>query len=198
MKSQLTRSVAVAALAVAGCGVAAHADLVTNGGFETGNFSGWTLAGNTGFTGVSGSFSGVGPVSGGFQGSFGAVGSVGSISQALSAAAGSSITVSFWLHHFGGNTNSFTALLDGQVLVPGALINAGAFQYQQYTSTITVTNANPILEFQIRQDPSYYLLDNISANLANVVPLPPAVLAGLGGLASVGIVGAIRRRRVAK
>ncbi len=36
-----------------------------------------------------------------------------------------------------------------------------------------------------------------NANLS-VVPLPPAALAGMGGLAGVGIVGAIRRRRVAK
>jgi hypothetical protein len=191
MKSQLTRSVAVAALAVAGCGVAAHADLVTNGGFETGNFSGWTLAGNTGFTGVS---SGSYAHSGVFGASFGPVGSTGNISQSLIAAAGSTIQVSFWLVNFGGPDNSFSATLDGFSLMT-PIVNAQPFGYTQYTATVTVTNANPILTFTYQQNPSFFGLDSITAN---VVPLPPAVLAGLGGLASVGIVGAIRRRRVAK
>ena len=58
-----------------------------------------------------------------------------------------------------------------------------------------MTNANPLLTFSFRQDPNFYGLDDISAN---VVPLPPAAIAGLAGLASVGMVGAVRRRRVAR
>jgi hypothetical protein len=41
-----------AALGFAVAGPANAAELVTNGSFETGDFTGWTLAGNTGFTGV--------------------------------------------------------------------------------------------------------------------------------------------------
>jgi hypothetical protein len=44
---------AVATFAAFTMSAAARAELVTNGGFETGNFSGWTQSGNTGFSGVS-------------------------------------------------------------------------------------------------------------------------------------------------
>ncbi len=78
------------------------------------------------------------------------------------------------------------------------IANAGPFGYTQFTATVTVRNANPVLAFTHRHGPSIFGLDGITAELVSVVPLPPAVLAGMGGLASVGIVGAIRRRRVAK
>src|SRR5258708_34860523 len=44
---------AVAALSVA---YPAKANLITNPGFETGNFTGWTQSGDTSFTGVAGVF----------------------------------------------------------------------------------------------------------------------------------------------
>lgn len=43
---------------------------ITNGGFETGDFTGWTLGGNTGYTGVTGSYA----HSGNFGAYFGAGG----------------------------------------------------------------------------------------------------------------------------
>jgi len=52
-----------------------------NCGFETGDFTGWTQSGNTGFTSVTGSFGGIAPNSGNFPACMGPVGSDGLLSQ---------------------------------------------------------------------------------------------------------------------
>ncbi len=102
MTSTMTRSAAVAALALASCGVAAHADLVTNGGFETGDFTGWSQTNNLGYNSVE---RGPEPQSGRFFASLGQMGGTGTLSQSLIAAVGSTIQVSFWLRNFGDPTN---------------------------------------------------------------------------------------------
>ena len=89
-------------------------NIVTNGGFETGNFNGWTQGGNTEFTGVdmasahSGNF-GVfaGPTSGskdsGVSGESGGSGP-GTLSQNLATVAGSIYEFSFFMYAEQGET----------------------------------------------------------------------------------------------
>ena len=75
------KQLACAAL-VLGLTQVSRADLVTNGGFETGDFSGWkSLTGNDGFTGVTNNFGGASPYAGTYEGYFGAAGSDGILSQ---------------------------------------------------------------------------------------------------------------------
>src|SRR5579862_5380244 len=99
-----------AVIAMAGTS-AAKADLIVNGGFETGNFSGWTLSGNTGFTGVSGPGFNDGfvnnPNSGNFFAFLGPVGSDGFLSQTFSDTAGKTLHVSFFLANDGDTPNDF-------------------------------------------------------------------------------------------
>src|SRR5207342_1372158 len=70
----------------------ANANLVTNGGFETGDFTGWTNGGNTGFTGVDPGIQ----HSGTYGAFFGPIGSNGFLSQTLATTAGGVYTLSFW------------------------------------------------------------------------------------------------------
>src|SRR6266404_9344680 len=100
-----TLLVVMACMLVLGASAMAQ-NLVSNGGFETGNFAGWSQQGNTGFTGVAGCFSSTCPHSGSFQAYFGPIGSTGGINQTLATDAGSTYTVDFWLANDGGSPNS--------------------------------------------------------------------------------------------
>src|SRR6266550_547960 len=80
---------AVAALSVA---CPAKANLITNPGFETGDFTGWTAGAGASVVGTS---NGVSPHSGSFQAKVFPL-SLAVISQTLATMAGQSSTVSFW------------------------------------------------------------------------------------------------------
>jgi len=150
----------------------AKANLVANGGFENGDFTGWTLGGNTGFTGVSGNFDGVAPNSGSYQAYFGAVGSTGYITQTISTTPGGSYSLDFWIANFGGTPSYVNALWnDVQVISTPILplVNSSSFPYTEYTSTVTATTTTSSIELVFQQNPSYFLLDDVS-----VTPVPEA------------------------
>ena len=94
-------TLSAAALLLCAVGSArATGNLVVNGGFETGNFDGWTLTGNTGYLGVA-SYA---AHSGNYGAFFGAIGSPTYLTQSqnLSTTAGDTYTLSFWLKNNGG------------------------------------------------------------------------------------------------
>src|ERR1700694_1505879 len=79
---------------LASAALSAHAqNLVTNPGFETGDFSGWTQFGDTSFTDVQ-SFN---VHSGSFAAEFGQTSSDGGITQNIATTHGITYTVDFWL-----------------------------------------------------------------------------------------------------
>jgi hypothetical protein len=184
-------SIAAALALSLACG-AARADLVTNGGFESG-FSGWTQFGNTGNSGIDNGVLFGPPHGGSLQAYFGNVGSTGGISQTLAADAGDTVFVSFWLFSPGGGTATFDCSLDGVSIQ--SLTNPAAFGYTRFTGTVTVANANPSLVFTFRHDPDFWRLDDVAAT---IVPLPPGVVLAGGGLVSLGVLAGVRRRRRAR
>jgi len=181
-------SIAAIACALAGTGVAQAQNLLTNGSFETGIFSGWTQFGDTSATGVvTGTYDCCSPTDGEWQAVFGPVFGFGGISQAVGSA-GNSYTISFDL----GNDNGYGASVSfGGVTL---LSNPGNSGYVHYSFTTTALD-NSGLSFSFFNPPAYYNLDNVVVEANGAVPEPASWALMLGGFGLVG--GAMRSRRKA-
>jgi hypothetical protein len=177
-------------LAVAGN--AAASNIVTNQSFETGNLSGWTLGGNTGFTGVTSSDGlGMPCQDGNHCASLGPVGSDGTLSQTLSTVSGAAYTFSFWFAAFGNSPSDFSVSWDGGTpLFSVTNPNTGGF-WTQYSYTVTGTGSDTI-QFAFRDDPNIIVLDNVSVSQSESATPEPATV----GLLAAGLMAmACRSRR---
>ena len=105
----------------ASCGAACDPGAVCssiNGGFETGDFSGWMQFGDTSFTAVETGFDGFVPHGGTYEAHFGPTTGVGGIMQTIPAHAGDQVTIGFWYGVVANATpNSFDCTFDGNSLV---------------------------------------------------------------------------------
>ena len=180
-----------AAIAVLLAAPAAHADYIVNGGFETGNFSGWTVA--AGSTAVhSAGFDGYNPHSGDFFAALGNVGSNGSLSQGITDTGGQTLTLDYFLAADGGAPSYFEADWNGSLIAGSAITNSPATGYIGYSFNVLSTGADTLTFFE-RNDPSYWALDDVSLNVASQVPEPWSLFIVGGGL--IGMAFMLRRRK---
>ena len=184
-------SVTKAALVVAALGLgsqASAANLVTNGSFETGDFTGWTQVGNfSNYQGVDTAANwAVSAPDGAYIAYFGAVGSLGGISQNIATVAGGSYNVSFDLYNFGRTPSEYQVQFGGNTLTD--VVNPGAFGWTAFSFVETAASNSTVLTFQFQQNPSYFLLDNVQV----ATPIPAAVW--MVGSALFGVFGFARKK----
>ena len=146
--------------------------LVQNGGFETGDFTGWTLN-NDSYSMVVTAEPGISPHSGSYFAALGAEGSLGSLFQTLQTVANQSYLLSLWLkspNQPGNTPNEFSVSWNGNTL----------FDQQNIPSTsgwtnlqfiVTAAGSSTVLQFGEQDDPDWLGLDDVS-----VKPIPAAVL----------------------
>jgi hypothetical protein len=154
------------------------ADLVQNGGFETGDLGNWTEVGNTGYGGVT---CGNAP-EGSCEAFFGPVGSLGGIEQRIATTVGGEYAISFILNSDGGTPGAFKVDFGSQTLL--SLANPPAEGNQTFSFDASATDADTVLQIQFQDDSGFMFLDAVQVS---AVPEPAGFVlmgAGLLGLAA--------------
>jgi hypothetical protein len=157
LKRLLLGTLLAAALSAPACA----AELVTNGGFESAGFTGWSHT----FNNLVGPISISDVHSGGQAAVFGSgEGFPDTLSQTLATVAGQNYTLTFWI---GSNivlqnapvNAHFEAQLDG---VWFAWTNASDFGYEIYTGNFVAASNATVLSFTGYNNTGHYLLDDVS------------------------------------
>ena len=150
-----------------------------NGGFETGDFTDWTLVGNSTvgrgpqtivYNAVESSSSGYTVAHSGNYGAFLGDTQPASLSQSVPTVAGQYYLVSLWLDNpVSGTVQQFTVnwIAGGATNTLYTVLNPAAFSWTNLQFLACANGTNATLQIQAENDPDYFGLDDVS-----VAPVP--------------------------
>jgi subtilase family serine protease len=142
--------------------------VVQNGGFETGDFSGWTLAVNQNVRVDNGSLSGIAPHSGNYLAVLGHSGSRRYLSQTVSTVSNQTYLISLWFYKPAGRrAGEFTVLWNATTFLNRIELMTAGWTNLQFM--VRATNASSVLKFGGSLGRARYGLDDV-----NVWPMPDA------------------------
>jgi hypothetical protein len=187
-------------------------NLVANCGFQTGDFTSWTVSGNT--TNPGSNYYGVDTFDA-LPSSYGAgvytygaymsqdllgTGATVNLGQSIATVTGAQYQVTFWLDQdtppATGYTHTFTALWGSTTmlsLTPTVSSPGPNGVWTEYTFTETATSTLTALLFEFENDDSYWSFDDVSVVALQAVPEPPGLL--LAGTALLALL--LLRRKYA-
>jgi len=139
--------------------------IVANGGFETGNFTGWTETGTTTYMSVSTVSTYI--HSGTYGAALGPYAALSYLSQNLVTTPGSSYLLSCWLvNPKGGTGNQFLVQWNGATIY--SQTNVANTTWTNLQFLVTATGASTPLQFGFENDPAYFGFDDVG-----VTPVAP-------------------------
>jgi Pro-kumamolisin, activation domain/Immunoglobulin I-set domain/Bacterial Ig-like domain (group 3)/Viral BACON domain len=153
--------------------------LVQNGGFETGDFTDWTLTGDGGDYDYVDDGVYITPHSGDYAAALGEVGTLAYLSQTLPTSPGQTYLLSLWLdspnvRHQTLTPNEFTVEWNGVTLFDQTDI--GKIGWTNLQFTVKATSSSSVLQIGARDDNYYLGLDDVSVTPI-LSPLSPSLTA---------------------
>jgi hypothetical protein len=164
-------------------------DLVVNGGFETGDFTGWTATSSLAVA------SGYG-LGGGFGVKYGPSDVDAQLYQSIATIPGATYTFSFWQQTRVSGPNEFQANWNNMVVLE-LMDTPITANFTQYIFTEVATSSSTQIRFALRQSPGFSAMDQVSVEPAPIVPEPSSLLM-VGTALALGGSGAVARRRPAR